>query len=497
MDKSRIGGVYMTFLLAIDQGTTSTRCVVYDEELNIIKSEQQEYSLLYPADGWVEVDPNKLLESVYNTLDPILDSSFDIKCLGITNQRETTLVWEAESGTPIYNGIVWQDRRTADYCSSLKEQNLEHIINQKTGLLLDPYFSATKISWILDNVEGAREKALKGNLRFGTVDTFLLWHLSDGQLHKTDVTNASRTNIFNIRSMEWDQELLDIFDVPASMLPEVCSSDAEFGSLSRKSASIPITGMIGDQQSALVGQRCFNYGDMKATFGTGCFLMVNSGLKPQSSKSGLLSTVGYKLKESTSYALEGSIFSAGTTIQWLRDNMKFFKDSQASIELLSSSGKSNGVLFIPAFTGIGAPHWNAEVRASFYGITRDTSQQDMITAAFKALIYQVMDIRDALKEDGIEIMNLAVDGGMAGNEKFCQLLADFLGLDIRVPASTESTATGAAITAGIGFGIFSTEKTVEKGSNQLTIYSPREGILDISDHEKWKQFLKVLMQAYS
>jgi glycerol kinase len=438
-----------------------------------------------------------LLESVYDTLDPMLDSSFDISCVGITNQRETTLVWDSISGVPIYNAIVWQDRRTADYCSSLKAQNLEPIIKEKTGLLMDPYFSSTKISWILDNVEGARERALKGDLRFGTVDTFLLWHLSGGQLHKTDVTNASRTNIFNIHSMEWDQELLNIFDIPASMLPEVCSSDAEFGFLSRKGSTIPITGMIGDQQSALVGQECFNSGDMKATFGTGCFLMVNSGHKPQSSKSGLLSTVGYGLKGGISYALEGSIFSAGTTIQWLRDNMKFFKDSHNSIEFLSSLGESNGVLFIPAFTGIGAPHWNAEVRASFYGITRDTSQQDMVTAAFKALIYQVMDIRDALKEDGIEIQNLAIDGGMAGNTKFCQLLADFLGLGIRVPASTESTATGAAITAGIGFGIFSPEQTAEKSSNQPTIYSPREGVLDISDHQKWKEFLKFLMQTYS
>ena len=487
----------MTYLLAIDQGTTSTRCVIYDEGLNIIKSEQEEYPLLYPVDGWVEVDPNKLLESVYNSLDPILASSYDIKCVGITNQRETTLVWDSDSGIPIYNGIVWQDRRTADYCAALKKQNLEPIINKKTGLLLDPYFSATKISWILDNVEGAREKALAGNLRFGTVDTFLLWHLSDGRVHKTDVTNASRTNIFNIHSMEWDQELLDIFNVPASMLPEVCDSDDAFGYFSRQNLSLPITGMIGDQQSALVGQKCFNYGDMKATFGTGCFLMVNSGLKPQSSKSGLLSTVGYELQKNLSYALEGSIFSAGTTIQWLRDNMKFFNDSQASIDFLSSSGKSNGVLFIPAFTGIGAPHWNSEIRASFYGITRDTSQKDMVTAAFKALIYQVMDIRDALKEDGIEIKNLAIDGGMAGNKKFCQLLADFLGLDIKVPSSTESTATGAAITAGIGFGIFSSDQISEKISNQTTIYSPREGILDTSDHKKWKEFLKILMQAYS
>jgi len=329
------------------------------------------------------------------------------------------------------------------------------------------------------------------------VDTFLLWHLSDGKIHKTDITNASRTNLFNINTLKWDQELLEIFNVPMSMLPEVCSSDAKFGSLIRNGYSIPITGMIGDQQSALVGQECFEHGDMKATFGTGCFLMVNSGLKPQISKTGLLSTVGYKLEGNVNYALEGSIFSAGTTIQWLRDNMQFFKDSKSSIDLLSSSGQSNGVIFIPAFTGMGAPHWNASVRASFYGITRDTSQQDMVTAAFKALIYQVMDIRDALAEDGIKIQNLAIDGGMATNEKFCQLLADFLELDIRVPASTESTASGAAMTAGIGHGIFSPIKTLLQSPSQSTVYTPRESIFDNADLEEWRRFLKVLMQTYS
>ena len=486
----------MSYLLAIDQGTTSTRCVVYDQELNIIESVQQEYPLNYPKDGWVEVEPTKLLKSVYETLDPILKQSFEIACIGITNQRETTLVWDSESGETIYDGIVWQDRRTADICNSLKDQNLETLIKQKTGLLLDPYFSATKISWILDNVDGAREKAIAGKLRFGTVDTFLLWHFSEGELHKTDITNASRTNLFNIYTREWDQELLDIFNVPLSMLPEVCSSDASFGSLARNGSTIPITGMIGDQQSALVGQECFDYGDMKATFGTGCFLMVNSGASPKSSQTGLLSTVGYELEGNVNYALEGSIFSAGTTIQWLRDNMKFFQDAQSSIHLLSSSGQSNGVIFIPAFTGIGAPHWNAEVRASFYGITRDTSQQDMVTAAFKALIYQVMDIQDALKEDGISIQNLAIDGGMATNSKFCQLLADFLELDIRVPASTESTASGAAITAGIGIGIFSSGKKLSESSNQVTTYSPREGIFDNADRTEWKKFLNILMQAY-
>tara|TARA_B110000305_G_scaffold42349_1_gene44254 strand:- start:4191 stop:5654 length:1464 start_codon:yes stop_codon:yes gene_type:complete len=487
----------MSYLLAIDQGTTSTRCVVYDQELNTVNSAQQEYPLIYPDDGWVEVNPTELLASVYQTLDPMLDLSLEIICAGITNQRETTLVWDAQSSEPIFNGIVWQDRRTTAHCNALKDQGLESVIQAKTGLLLDPYFSASKISWILNNVEGARARAQAGNLRFGTVDSFLLWHLSGGEFHKTDVTNASRTSLFNIHTLQWDDELLEIFDVPLSMLPEVCSSDANFGSFCRMDQTIPITGMIGDQQSALVGQNCFDTGEMKATFGTGCFLMVNSGLKPQSSNSGLLSTIGYQLSGEVHYALEGSIFSAGTIIQWLRDNMQFFKDSKSSIGLLSSSGQSNGTLFVPAFTGIGAPHWNAEVRAAFYGITRDTSQQDMVTAAFKSLIYQVIDIKDALQEDGISIQSLAVDGGMVTNEKFCQLLADFLELDIRVPASTESSATGAAITAGIGHGLFSSKQELKQAPHHLTVYTPREGIKDLEDLKKWREFLQLLMQAYN
>ena len=487
----------MSYLLAIDQGTTSTRCVVYDQELNTVNSAQQEYPLIYPDDGWVEVNPTELLASVYQTLDPMLDLSLEIICAGITNQRETTLVWDAQSSEPIFNGIVWQDRRTTAHCNALKDQGLESVIQAKTGLLLDPYFSASKISWILNNVKGARARAQAGNLRFGTVDSFLLWHLSGGEFHKTDVTNASRTSLFNINTLQWDDELLEIFDVPLSMLPEVCSSDANFGSFCRMDQTIPITGMIGDQQSALVGQNCFDTGEMKATFGTGCFLMVNSGLKPQSSNSGLLSTIGYQLSGEVHYALEGSIFSAGTIIQWLRDNMQFFKDSKSSIGLLSSSGQSNGTLFVPAFTGIGAPHWNAEVRAAFYGITRDTSQQDMVTAAFKSLIYQVIDIKDALQEDGISIQSLAVDGGMVTNEKFCQLLADFLELDIRVPASTESSATGAAITAGIGHGLFSSKQELKQAPHHLTVYTPREGIKDLEDLKKWREFLQLLMQAYN
>ena len=392
----------MSVLIAIDQGTTSTRTVAFDRDLNIIHSKQKEYSLIYPNDGWVEIEPKELMNSVYATLDPVLGACSDISAIGITNQRETTLVWDADSGKPIYNAIVWQDRRTSEHCMQLKQNGFEKVIRDKTGLLLDPYFSSTKISWILDNIEGAREKAQAGKLSFGTVDTYLLWQLTNGNIYKTDITNASRTNLFNIHSENWDPELLDIFDIPVSMLPEVESSDSNFGTLVRGDKTIPIAGVIGDQQAALVGQKCFQPGEMKATFGTGCFLMVNTGNESLQSTSGLLSTVGYGLSDEVSYALEGSIFSAGTIIQWLRDNMEFFSDSTQSINFLNKGGQSNGVLFIPGFTGIGAPHWNAEIRAAFYGITRDSTQMDMVTAAFKSLIYQVMDIKEHTKYNSVQ-----------------------------------------------------------------------------------------------
>ena len=392
----------------------------------------------------------ELMSSVYATIDPVIEACSDISAIGITNQRETTLVWDADSGEPIYNAIVWQDRRTAEQCMQLKKAGHEEAIKNATGLLLDPYFSSTKISWILDNVDGARKRAEAGKLRFGTVDTYLLWQLTHGEIYKTDVTNASRTNLYNIHLKEWDSELLKIFNIPRSMLPEVQSSDSNYGTMVRGNKTIQISGVIGDQQSALVGQRCFQSGQMKATFGTGCFLMVNTGDESLLSTSGLLNTVGYGLSGKVSYALEGSIFSAGTIIQWLRDNMEFFQESAESINLLDTRGESNGVLFVPGFTGIGAPHWNAEIRASFYGITRDSTKKDMVTAAFKSLIYQVMDIKEALKVDGIQIKNLSIDGGMAANSGFCQLLADFLGQEVQVPSSLESTAIGAAITAGLG-----------------------------------------------
>jgi glycerol kinase len=487
----------MSELIAIDQGTTSTRTVAFDKDLNIMHSEQKEYPLIYPNDGWVEIEPKELMRSVYATIDPVLDACSDVSAIGITNQRETTLVWDADSGEPIYNAIVWQDRRTADQCMQLKRNGHEEAIKKATGLLLDPYFSSTKISWILDNVAGARNKANAGKLRFGTVDTYLMWQLTDGNIYKTDVTNASRTNLYNIHLNQWDPELLKIFNIPSSMLPEVHSSDSNYGTLIRGDKSIQITGVIGDQQSALVGQRCFQSGQMKATFGTGCFLMVNTGDESLQSTSGLLSTLGYGLSGNISHALEGSIFSAGTIIQWLRDNMEFFSDSAHSIDLLDVKGESNGVLFIPGFTGIGAPHWNAEIRAGFYGITRDSTKQDMVTAAFKSLIYQVMDIREALKVDGIEVKHLSIDGGMAANTSFCQLLADFLGQEVHVPSSLESTAIGAAITAGIGANVFSIDDLQKTHSSSATIYHPRDSVFDQKDLTEWRKLLRLLLDAYN
>lgn len=487
----------MSILIAIDQGTTSTRTVAFDKDLNIIHSEQKEYPLIYPNDGWVEIAPEELMSSVYATIDPVIEACSDISAIGITNQRETTLVWDADSGEPIYNAIVWQDRRTAEQCVQLKKAGHEEAIKNATGLLLDPYFSSTKISWILDNVDGARKRAEAGKLRFGTVDTYLLWQLTHGEIYKTDVTNASRTNLYNIHLKEWDSELLKIFNIPRSMLPEVQSSDSNYGTLVRGNKTIQISGVIGDQQSALVGQRCFQSGQMKATFGTGCFLMVNTGDESLLSTSGLLNTLGYGLSGKVSYALEGSIFSAGTIIQWLRDNMEFFQDSAESINLLDTRGESNGVLFVPGFTGIGAPHWNAEIRASFYGITRDSTKKDMVTAAFKSLIYQVMDIKEALKVDGIQIKNLSIDGGMAANSGFCQLLADFLGQEVQVPSSLESTAIGAAITAGLGAHFFSMNNLQNNQLSNATIYQPREKVFDPNDLTEWRKFLRVLLDAYN
>ena len=433
----------MKNFLSIDQGTTSSRSIIFDTNLNLVIDAQEEYDLNYPEDGWVELDPKKILETVTNTVNKVVSDNISIEACGITNQRETTIVWSKSTGEAIYPGIVWQDRRTHEYCAQLKSNGHESIVKEKTGLLLDPYFSATKIKWILDNVDGARERANKGELLFGTVDSYLVYMLSKEKNHFTDVTNASRTLLFNIKNMALGEELLDLFEIPKNMMPKVLGCDGNFGNLEINDNEIPIRGVIGDQQSALVGQSCFNNGDMKSTYGTGCFLMVNTEDKPVNIDEGLLTTVAYQLNNKVHYAIEGSIYSSGNIIKWLRDKMKFFESANQSEKYLNKEGNSNNVLFLPAFNGLGAPYWNSDVRGGFYGITQDTSVEDMVTAAFHSISFQTREITSILQKYDIKISNLSVDGGMVQNNSFCQLLADTLNKEVLQPKNVESTAIGA------------------------------------------------------
>ncbi|MDA8541462.1 glycerol kinase GlpK, partial [Gammaproteobacteria bacterium] len=401
----------MNNFLAIDQGTTSSRAIIFSPNHEPIRDSQKEYALSYPNDGWVEAEPSDILKTVKETLENVIQQSSEIiSSCGITNQRETTIVWSIETGEPIYPAIVWQDRRTHELCKTLKDNGHEAMVRAKTGLVIDPYFSATKIKWILDNVDGARKDAEAGKLRFGTVDSFLVNKLSKERLHLTDVTNASRTMLFNINDMQWDEDLLNLFDIPRSILPEVRSCDSDYGTLNIEGQNIAIKGVIGDQQSALVGQRCFNFGDMKSTYGTGCFLMVNTKEKLITLDEGLLTTVGYKLNNEINYAIEGSIYSCGNIIQWLRDKMEFFKDASSSEEFLNQNGFSNNIQFLPAFNGLAAPYWDSDVRGGFYGITQDASKNDIITAAFKSICYQTRDITELLIKNNIKINSLNVDG---------------------------------------------------------------------------------------
>ena len=443
----------MTKFLAIDQGTTSSRAIVFSSEQKLITDSQQEYSLSYPHDGWVEANPVDILNTVNETIKNVLNKTPEtISSCGITNQRETTVIWSSKTGEAIYPAIIWQDRRTHNLCNELKSKGYEKMVREKTGLVIDPYFSATKIKWILDNVEGARKKAESGELMFGTIDSFLLYNLTKEKVHLTDVTNASRTMLFNINTMDWDKDLLKLFDIPYSILPEVKPCDGEFGTLVTEGKEIKINGVIGDQQSALVGQTCFKSGDMKSTYGTGCFLMVNTKKDIIKLDEGLLTTVGYQLNNEVNYAIEGSIYSCGNIIQWLRDKMEFFQHASMSEEYLNNNGSSNNVHFLPAFNGLGAPYWNSEVRGGFYGITQDSSKADMITAAFKSICYQTRDITELLQQNNIEINSLLIDGGMTANSSFCEMLSCVLQENILKPANIESTALGACVVAQIGEG---------------------------------------------
>ena len=479
----------MNNFLAIDQGTTSSRAIIFSPNHELIRDSQKEYALSYPNDGWVEAEPSDILKTVKETLENVIQQSSEIiSSCGITNQRETTIVWSIETGEPIYPAIVWQDRRTHELCKTLKDNGHEEMVRAKTGLVIDPYFSATKIKWILDNVDGARKDAEAGKLRFGTVDSFLVNKLSKEGLHLTDVTNASRTMLFNINSMQWDEDLLNLFDIPRSMLPEVRSCDSDYGTLNIEGQNIAIKGVIGDQQSALVGQRCFNHGDMKSTYGTGCFLMVNTKEKLITLDEGLLTTVGYKLNNEINYAIEGSIYSCGNIIQWLRDKMEFFKDASSSEEFLNQNGFSNNIQFLPAFNGLAAPYWDSDVRGGFYGITQDASKNDMITAAFKSICYQTRDITELLIQNNIKINSLNVDGGMTANKTFCQLLSDSLMVNILKPANIESTALGACIVAQISQGenIDSIKSRIEDK------YEPQDNLRDFleTDYRLWRNYIE-------
>ena len=487
MDKCK--NMSMKYILAIDQGTTSSRAIVFDEDQKIISESQREYELQYPNNGWVEADPDEILNSVEETINNVLDGlPHEIAACGITNQRETVVVWDKSSGKPIYPAIIWQDRRTSDLCNKLKDKdNLENEIREKTGLLLDPYFSASKIQWILDNVENAREKAISGELCFGTIETYLIWNLTEEKNHKTDATNASRTMLMNLKTAQWDESLLKIFNIPKIILPEICPCDDTFGSIKAHGMKFPITGVIGDQQSALFGQNCFEFGEMKSTYGTGCFLMVNTKEQIHKSEARLLSTVGCMLGNKTTYALEGSIFSAGTSIQWLRDEMEFFTDASESEGLIDENFDSKGINFIPAFTGLGAPHWNSEIRGSIHGIQRDSSRKDIITAVFKAIAFQTLEILDALEKDGVSVSSLKVDGGMVQNKRFLQLLSNILSTDIKKPDQIESTAVGAFKIALLGSGIKNIDEIKKIGTYDETKAVP--SIELNNDYQTWKAYL--------
>jgi len=478
----------MSNFLAIDQGTTSSRAIVFNSKLNAVVDSQKEYKLSYPKDGWVEADPADILKTVNNTVSDVLKKENAITACGITNQRESTVVWSRETDEPIYPAIIWQDRRTHEFCKKLKDSGHEKMVREKTGLVIDPYFSATKIKWILDNVTGARELANNGKLMFGTIDCYLIYKLTKEKGHFTDVTNASRTMLFNINEMKWDKDLLDLFDIPISMMPSVQSCDANFGTLAVDNKNISIKGVIGDQQAALVGQNCFNHGDMKSTYGTGCFLMVNTKENIITLDEGLLTTVGYQLNNDISYAIEGSIYSCGNIIQWLRDKMKFFTNAKDSESFINSDGNSKNVHFLPAFNGLGAPYWNSDIRGGFYGITQDSDNGDLITAAFKSICYQTKDITDLLMKNNIRINSLLVDGGMTANKTFCQLLSNTLQKNISKPENIESTALGACIVSQIAEGL-SIEDVKPKLEN---LYKPDRSSEDFynSDYSSWKEYIE-------
>ncbi len=457
-----------TTILAIDQGTTSTRAVLFNNQGKILFQKSIEISQTYPKKSWVEQDPEEIWKSVLLVTKQMISFSLKedmtIKAIGITNQRETTILWDKKTGIPIYNAIVWQDRRTEAKCKLLRKRGFEKEINKKTGLLLDPYFSSSKIAWILDNVNGAREKAKKDELCFGTIDTFVLWRLTGGKQHSTDVTNASRTSLYNILKLEWDKNLCKIFNIPFNILPLVHDCVSDFG-LTQKNIvglEIPIKGIVGDQQAAAIGQGCINEGDLKSTFGTGCFMLVNTGKKLLYSKNKLLSTIAYRIDGKVSYALEGSIFISGAIVKWLRDRLKLISNASETEEIAKKLRSNQGVYIVPALVGLGAPHWIPEARGSIYGLTLESGSEVIVRASLESVVYQTFDLIEAFKADGITINRIRVDGGMTVNSWLMQFLSDILNITVEKPIAHETTAIGTAILALIGSGYFKNIKEAQK-----------------------------------
>ena len=466
-------------VLAIDQGTTSTRAIVFDQDCKIITTSQQEFPQIYPNDGWVEHDPSAIWQSSLDVTKDAIESSeglgYEVTAIGITNQRETTVVWDKTTGEPIYNAIVWQDRRTSATCTELKEKGLEEGITKRTGLLLDPYFSATKVAWILDNVVGARQRAQNGELAFGTIDSFLIWKLTSGKSHATDATNASRTNLYNIHRGKWDDDLLFWFDVPANILPEVKDCSTHFGDTDTKlfGRVIPITGVAGDQHAASIGQCCFEPGSIKSTYGTGCFVMMNTGCEAISSSNKLLTTVAYQLDGKTTYAIEGSIFIAGAAVQWLRDSIGVIGSAVDTENMASSLKDNSGVYVVPAFTGLGAPYWEPDVRGAIFGLTRDTGTNELARATLESICYLTYDLFDAMGRDGIKPTTLRVDGGMVANDWLMQFLSDTLDMKVVKPEILETTALGAAYLAGKFTGLYPGLETFTRQWRSTASFKPK------------------------
>ncbi|MBO5331928.1 MAG: glycerol kinase GlpK [Alistipes sp.] len=492
------------YILSLDQGTSSSRAIVFDHKGQIRSVAQREFTQYFPKPGWVEHNPHEIWSSqasvIAEAITAIDINGHNIAGIGITNQRETTIVWDRETEEPIYNAIVWQDRRTSEYCDSLKEAGHTEFIRSRTGLIIDAYFSATKIKWILDNVPGARERAEKGKLMFGTVDTWLIWRLTRGDVHVTDVSNASRTMLFNIHTLQWDEDLLHLFDIPLSMMPEVRSSSEVYGHTKSTifAHEVPIAGIAGDQQAALFGQMCVEPGAVKNTYGTGCFLLMNSGEKPIDSKNNLLTTVAWKIGDKVNYALEGSIFVGGSVVQWLRDGLGVIRSSSEVEALAASVPDTGGVYFVPALTGLAAPYWDQYARGSISGISRGTTAAHIARAALEGIAYQTLDIVDAMQRDsGIELCELKVDGGAARNNLLMQFQSDLLATRVIRPQVTETTALGAAYLAGLAVGYWDSIDDIKQQWQAEQVFEPTAERAQVEKAvEGWHDAVRRVLKSY-